>query len=124
MRQFAIALAGAAYALAAAPAPAQDIDPGRARAAVEQALSPIQHGLKTFFESRPTPPPEILATLAEPFRKIGCISCHHEGLGLSTLSLLRGEGVRRRQRPGGPAGAQPPARLRRARPALPPGTHR
>src|SRR5262249_37554825 len=92
MRQFAIALAGAAYALAAAPAPPQEVELRRARAAVARALPPVRHGLETFLEKKRMPPPEILPALPEAYRKAGCISCHHEGLGLSTLSFLRGKG--------------------------------
>jgi hypothetical protein len=92
MFRFTTVFAGAAYALAAATALARDVDPGRVRAAVERALPPIQLGLKTFSEKKPMPNPEVLATLPEAYRKVGCLSCHHEGVGLSTLGFLRKKG--------------------------------
>jgi hypothetical protein len=96
MRQLAIilglilTLTGAVLALAAAPA--QDVNPGRVREAVERALPAVRNGLNTFSEKKRMPPPEVLPALPEAFRKAGCISCHHEGLGLSTLTFLRGKG--------------------------------
>jgi hypothetical protein len=78
VRQFAIiltliltlTLAGAAIALADAPAtaPAQDVDPGRLRAAVERALPAVRNGLKIFSEKKALPPPEVLAKVPEAYR--------------------------------------------------------
>src|SRR3954469_10245686 len=92
MRSLTIILAGLACVLAAAPLPAQEIDAGRVRAPVERALTPIQSSMKTFDAKKALPPAEVLPALPEAYRKAGCISCHHEGLGLSTLAFLRTRG--------------------------------
>jgi hypothetical protein len=87
-----IAFAGSVCVVSAAPLNAQEIDAGRVRSAVERALPPIQASLKAFEtgknESLAKGPPG----LPEAYRKAGCISCHHEGLGLTTLSFLRTRG--------------------------------
>lgn len=85
----AAALVGLAWILSAAPLRAQEIDAGRIRSAVERALPPVQRGLVTFQEKW-VPPADL--PIPESFKKAGCISCHHEGLGLTTLSFLRHRG--------------------------------
>src|SRR5438874_1092640 len=90
--RLAIALVGAVYALAAPLVLAQDVAPERIRAAVERALPVVEHGLKTFCEKKTMPPVEMFPTLPATYRKAGCVSCHHEGFGLTTLSFLRGKG--------------------------------
>lgn len=92
MRRGAIILAGAACVLSAAPLRGQQIDPGRVRAAVEKALPPLQGGLKAFNAGKTLPPAQVVPALPEAYRKAGCISCHHEGLGLTTLAFLRSRG--------------------------------
>jgi hypothetical protein len=73
---------------------AQDarIVPERVVAAVERALPPVQQGLKTFGERKAMPPVEVMPALPVVYRKAGCISCHHEGFGLTTVSFLRRKG--------------------------------
>ncbi len=86
MRRLLIVLAGSAFLRAAAPVHAQEVDAGRIRAAVERALPPVQRGLVAFQED--WSPESMPKNLPEPWQRIGCISCHHEGLGLTTLSFL------------------------------------
>src|ERR671913_480725 len=85
MRMLPIIFAGSACLQAAAPLHAQEVDAGRIRAAVERALPPVQRGLVAFQKnwsgSQTKDWPEV-------WKRIGCFSCHHEGLGLTTLSFL------------------------------------
>jgi hypothetical protein len=59
---------------------------------VERALPVVQQGLKTFGERKAMPPAAMFPTLPATYRKAGCISCHHEGLGSTTLNFLRRKG--------------------------------
>jgi hypothetical protein len=90
--RFAFVFVGMIHALAAVPLPAQEVDPGRVRAAVERGLTSVQHGLKTFSARKALPPVQAMPTLPAAYRKAGCISCHHEGLGLTTLCFLSRRG--------------------------------
>jgi hypothetical protein len=89
MRRFAVIVAGSAWMLAAAPLQAQQVDAGEIRRAVERALPPVQRSLVRF-QADWVPPTDI--PIPPIFKQIGCISCHHEGVGLSTLSFLRRRG--------------------------------
>jgi hypothetical protein len=91
MRKLAIinVIVGTAGILSVAPLGAQEIDAGRIREAVERALPPVQRSLSAF-RANWVPPQEI--PIPPIFKEIGCISCHHEGLGLTTLSSLRHRG--------------------------------
>jgi hypothetical protein len=80
---------GLALIIPAGRLAAQDVDRGRIRAAIERALPPVQKGLAEF-QARWVPPKGF--PLPEHLKKVGCISCHHEGIGLSTLSFLRDRG--------------------------------
>src|SRR4051812_38793816 len=71
VRRLAIILVGTAHALAAGPLSAQEVDPGRVRAAVERALTPVQDGLKTFGARKSLPPVQALPTLPAAYRKAG-----------------------------------------------------
>lgn len=84
-------LVGSIAALAT-PVFAEDADQARIRSAVERALTPVQKGLKTFEARKTLTPVEAFPTLPTAYRKAGCISCHHEGLGLTALSSLREKG--------------------------------
>ena len=79
------------HVLFAGPVGAQEPDCAKIRAAVEKAMVPMQRGLGEF-QARWNPPPDL--PIPPVFKEIGCISCHHEGLGLSTLSFLREQGFR------------------------------
>lgn len=92
MRMLPIIFAGSACLQAAAPVHAQEVDAGRIRAAVERALPPVQRGLVAFQKNWPPTPAAEMAKFPEEMRQFGCISCHHEGLGLTTLSFLRRRG--------------------------------
>ena len=52
-------------------------------------MGPAQRGLGEF-QTRWNPPPD--SPIPPVFKEIGCVSCHHEGLGLSTLSFLPEQG--------------------------------
>jgi hypothetical protein len=92
--RLAIALTGAVCFLTTSPGFAQDAEivPGQIRAGVERALPPVQRGFKTFGERKTMPLVEVMPALPVAYRKAGCISCHHEGFGLTTLSFLRRKG--------------------------------
>ncbi len=94
MRRFIFVLVAMVCLRATVPLAAQEIDAGRVRAAVERGLKPVQNGLKDFSANKRMPPVEIMPALPQAYRKAGCISCHHEGLGLSTLSVLRQKGFK------------------------------
>ena len=81
---------GSSWTLTAAALGAEEFDAGRVRAAAERALPPLQRGLVAFqvnYRVRSEPPTDVAIPME--FEAIGCISCHHEGLGLTTLSSLR-----------------------------------
>jgi hypothetical protein len=89
MRRLIVILAGAACLFPATLVRAQEIDAGRLKAAVERALPPVQRGLVAFQKGW-DPPADL--PIPQVYKEIGCISCHHEGLGLTTLTFLRRRG--------------------------------
>src|SRR3954463_14571880 len=89
MRVSLLAVVGSVCVLFAGPLGAQESDSAKIRAAVERALGPVQRGLGEF-QTRWNPPPNL--PIPPMFKEVGCVSCHHEGLGLSTLSFLRERG--------------------------------
>ncbi len=86
MRRLLIILTGAAFLQAAAPLHPQEVDAVRIRAAVERALPPVQRGLVSFQKN--WSPASGTKDWPAVWKRIGCFSCHHEGLGLTTLSFL------------------------------------
>ncbi|MFO0890205.1 MAG: prenyltransferase/squalene oxidase repeat-containing protein [Isosphaeraceae bacterium] len=89
MRAFSRLLIGLVLATLAGTVRAGDPDPDRIRSAIQKALPPVQKGLAEF-QARWVPPKDM--SMPDHLKTVGCISCHHEGVGLSTLSLLRERG--------------------------------
>lgn len=90
MRGLAIIIAGCTCLLARGTVLAGEADAGRVRAAVERALPPVQRGLVQFRANWVPPPADV--PVPAWLKETGCISCHHEGVGLTTLSFLERKG--------------------------------
>src|SRR4051812_16902437 len=89
MRGRTIAIAGWACLVAWGPVRSEELDASRIRKAVERALPPVQRGLVEF-RANWVPPKDV--PVPAWLKEIGCISCHHEGVGLTTLSFLDRKG--------------------------------
>ncbi len=85
MRGLAIVVAGWTCLLPCGLLRAEEPDACRIRTAVERALPSVQRGLVEF-QAKWVPPSG--APVPSWLRETGCISCHHEGIGLTTLSFL------------------------------------